>query len=194
MSNFRPVSLEFATRLINHGPTVMVTSRSKDGKQRNVMTAAWSTLVEFAPPRLVVVINKEAYTRELLEKSGVFAVCVPTVSFIDQVYAVGSITGRGIDKFSRFNIETVKSPKLDIPVIENGCVAWLECRLLPEPGPQDRYDTCFGEVVSAAADERVFRDGLWNFTDKNRDLHTIHHLGGGNFVISGDMVYARRPL
>lgn len=192
MSEFRPVPLEYATRLINHGPTIMVTSRSKDGLQRNVMTAAWSTLVEFDPPRLVVVINKEAYTRTLLEESGVFAVCVPTVSFIDQVYAVGGVSGRGIDKFSRFNIQTVQSAKLDIPVIENGCVAWLECRLLPEPGPQERYDTCFGEVVSAAADQRIFKDGLWNFTDQNKDLHTIHHLGGGNFVLSSEMIQARQ--
>ncbi|WAV92707.1 flavin reductase family protein [Oxalobacter aliiformigenes] len=192
MSEFRPVPLEYATRLINHGPTIMVTSRCKDGRQRNVMTAAWSTLVEFDPPRLVVVINKEAYTRTLLEESGVFAVCVPAASFIDQVYAVGSVSGRGMDKFSRFNIRTVQSTGLDIPVIEEGCVAWLECRLLPEPGPQERYDTCFGEVVSAAADQRIFRDGLWNFTDQNRELHTIHHLGGGNFVLSGEMIHARQ--
>ncbi len=192
MSAFRPVPLEYATRLINHGPTILVTSRSKDGQRRNVMTAAWSTLVEFDPPRLVVVIHKEAYTRSLLEESGVFAICVPTVSFIDQVYAVGRVSGREMDKFSRFNIQTVQSTELDIPVIENGCIAWLECRLLPEPGPQKRYDTCFGEVVSAAAHEHVFKDGFWNFTNQNRNLHTIHHLGSGNFVLSGDVVHARQ--
>lgn len=191
MSHFRPVPLEFATRLINHGPTIMVTSRSKDGEKKNIMTAAWSTLVEFDPPRLVVVINKDSYTRELLEESGVFAVCVPAAHFIDTVYGVGSTTGKVEDKFSSFGIETVASPELDIPVIEKGCVAWLECRLLPEPGPQDRYDTCFGEVISAAADERVFKDGLWNFNKDNINLHTIHHLGGGTFVMSGDMISAK---
>ena len=190
MSDFHPVPLEHATRLINHGPTIMVTSRSKDGSRRNVMTAAWSTLVEFAPPKLVVVINKGAYTRSLLEESGVFAVCVPTASFVDVTYAAGSVSGREGDKFARFGIETVQSPELDVPVIEKGCVAWLECRLLPEPGPQERYDTCFGEVVSAAADTRIFRDGLWHFTEANRDLHTIHHLGGGIFVLSGEIVRA----
>lgn len=82
---------------------------------------------------------------------------VPAAHFIDTVYGVGSTTGKVEDKFASFGIETVASPELDIPVIEKGCVAWLECRLLPEPGPQDRYDTCFGEVVSAAADERYLR-------------------------------------
>ena len=152
----------------------MVTSRSRDGKKRNVMTAAWSTLVEFDPPRLVVVINKDAYTRSLIEESGMFAVCVPTVSIVNQVYAVGSVSGRDTDKFTQFGLVAEKSRELDIPVIEKGCVAWLECRLLPEPWPQERYDTCFGEVVSAAADERIFKDGLWNFTKEDLIWHHLH--------------------
>ena len=32
-----------------------------------------------------------------------------------------------------------------------GCVAWLECRLIPERHTEAAYDTCFGEVVSAQA-------------------------------------------
>ena len=45
MSHFRPVALEHASRLLNHGPTVLITSRSRDGAKRNVMAAArcrWS--------------------------------------------------------------------------------------------------------------------------------------------------------
>ena len=80
-----------------------------------------------------------------------------------------------------------------MPLIEQGCVAWLECRLLPESGAQEKYDTCFGEVLSAAADERVFQQGRWNFTAANADLHTIHHLGAGNFVRSGETLRAK-PL
>lgn len=188
MSHFKPVPLEFATRLINHGPTIMVTSRSADGSKKNVMTAAWSTLVEFEPPKLIVVINKGAYTRSLIEESGVFAICVPTVSILDKVNGIGNMTGREIDKFNRYHLETVQTPQLNLPVIEEGCVAWLECRLLSEP---ERYDICFGEIVSAAADTRVFQDGLWNFNERNRELHTIHHLGGGTFVPCGDMIFAK---
>ena len=44
-STFAPVRLEHASRLINHGPTVLITSA--DGARRNVMAAAWSMPVEF---------------------------------------------------------------------------------------------------------------------------------------------------
>ena len=45
---------------------------------------------------------------------------------------------------------------LGMPVMEAGCAAWMECRLIREPHAEDAYDTCFAEVVSAAADPRVF--------------------------------------
>ncbi|HBL9070043.1 TPA: hypothetical protein LTX05_002637, partial [Enterobacter hormaechei] len=46
----------------------------------------------------------------------------------------------------------------------------------------------FGEVVSAAADERAFVAGRWQFDGDK--LNTLHHLGAGTFVASGKMVKA----
>jgi hypothetical protein len=52
-------------------------------------------------------------------------------------------------------------------------------------------DTCFAEVVAAAADPRKFAGGHWTFDDANTDLQTIHHLGAGKFVRSGGVIQAR---
>jgi len=193
MTHFRPVALEHASRLLNHGPTVLITSRSRDGAKRNLMAAAWSMPVEFSPPRIAIVVDKGAYSRQMIEESGAFGICVPAAMFIDTTYAVGSVSGLEEDKFSRFNITAAPSATLNVPLIEQGCVAWLECRLLPESGAQEKYDTCFGEVLSAAADERVFQHGRWNFADADASLHTIHHLGAGNFIRSGDTLRAKTP-
>lgn len=190
-STFLPVALEHASRLLNHGPTVLVTSAA--GTRRNVMAAAWSMPVEFTPPRIAIVIDKNTYTRELVAASGVFAVCIPGAGLIDLTYAVGSTSGRDLDKFARYAIATTPGPQTGVPLIEAGCAAWLECRVLPEPHTEDAYDTCFAEVVSAAADPRVFSNGRWTFTSDNEPLHTIHHLGGGNFVRAGNATAAREP-
>ena len=48
-STFTPVALEHASRLLNHGPTVLVTS--SHGGRRNVMAVAWSMPVEFSAGR-----------------------------------------------------------------------------------------------------------------------------------------------
>lgn len=188
-TRFRPVELRHACRLVNHGPTVLVTSA--DGTRRNVMAAAWSMPVEFLPPRVAVVIDKKTFTRELVARSGAFGLCLPGTALADLTYAVGSETGRATDKFERFGIAAAPGPVLGVPVIETGCAAWLECRLIPEPHTEDAYDTCFGEVVAAAADERIFAGGHWSFRDDNAALQTIHHLGGGSFVRPGGVIRAK---
>jgi len=190
MSLFRPVALEHASRLLNHGPTVLVTS-AHDGR-RNVMAAAWSMPVEFTPPRVAVVIDKRTYTRELVMASGAFGLCVPGAALADATYGVGSVSGREVpDKFSRHGLRPQAGPVLGLPVLEDGCCAWLECRLIPERHTEEAYDTCFGEVVAAAADPRVFDGGRWRLHDGNPALHTLHHLGAGAFAVAGKVVQAR---
>lgn len=188
---FLPVALEHASRLINHGPTVLVTATHAG--RRNVMAAAWSMPVEFTPPRIAVVIDKHCHTRELAAASGVFGLVIPGVAFLDRCYAVGSVSGREFDKFERYGIEAHAGAVTGVPLIESGCAAWLECRLIPEPHTEDAYDTCFAEVLAAAADPRVFHAGHWEFRADNRELHTIHHLGGGHFAPAGETLTAR-PL
>ena len=188
MSHFRPVELGHASRLLNHGPTVLVTSAH--GAHTNVMAAAWSMPVEFTPPRISIVIDKHTFTRELVAASGAFGVCLPGAGLVDLTYAVGQVSGRKVDKLARHGIRTRRGPVLGVPLIEEGCAGWLECRLLPEKHTEDAYDTCFAEVVAAAADARIFAGGHWTFRDDNTALQTIHHLGGGNFVHAGGVLRA----
>lgn len=188
------VALAHACRLLNHGPTVIV-SAAHAGR-RNLMAAAWSMPVEFEPPRVAVVIDKSTYTRELVEASGRFALCVPGAGLADVCYTVGSLSGReangaGHDKFERLGLTAQASPQLGLPWLD-GCVAWLECRLLPEPHVQQAYDSFYGEVVGARADTRVFANGRWSFRDDNPSLHTLHHLGAGLFAVAGQGLQARR--
>lgn len=193
MHTFHPVDLAHASRLLNHGPTLLVTSAH--GARRNVMAAAWSMPVEFTPPRVAVVIDKRTYTRDLVAASGAFALCVPGAALADLTYAVGSHSGRdlpeGEDKFMRHGLAPTPGPVLGLPVLEDGCCAWLECRLIPERHTEEAYDTCFGEVVAAAADPRVFSRGRWTFRDDLPSLHTLHHLGAGAFAVAGRVVQAR---
>ena len=66
-----------------------------------------------------------------------------------------------------------------------GCVGWLACRLINEPHNQQDYDLFIGEVLAAWADERVFANGRWQFDAASDELRTIHHVAGGQFIVSG---------
>jgi flavin reductase (DIM6/NTAB) family NADH-FMN oxidoreductase RutF len=188
VNHFRPVELKHASRLLNHGPTVLITSRDEQIDRRNVMAAAWSMPVEFEPPRIAIVVDKSAWSRELIERSGMFGIVIPGVAAANWTYAVGSVSGRDEDKFNAYGIPAVSGPVLGLPVIEERCLAWMECRLLPATSAAEKYDTLFGEVVAAAADSRAFVAGRWQFDEEK--LNTLHHLGAGTFVTSGKIVKA----
>ncbi|MDQ8002639.1 MAG: flavin reductase family protein [Bordetella sp.] len=190
-----PVDLAKAYRLLNHGPTVLV-SAAADGR-RNLMAAAWAMPLDFAPPKVAVVLDKATYTRRLIEASGEFVLQVPVRAQLDLVDALGNVSGTdddalgGRDKFDAFGLSTFAGSATGVPLLE-GCVAWLECRLLPEPPIQQRYDLFLGEVIAAQADTRVFSNGRWHF-DGHDDLRTLHHVAGGHFIVDGEAVDAR-PL
>jgi flavin reductase (DIM6/NTAB) family NADH-FMN oxidoreductase RutF len=189
------VPLDKAYRLLNHGPTVLVSAAH--GGQRNIMAAAWAMPLDFAPPKVAVVLDKSTWTRVLLEGAGTFALQVPTRAQLDLTEALGSSSGReivgatGHDKFAAYGLQTFEGTATGAPLLE-GCAAWLECRLLPEPHIQDRYDLFLGEVIAAQADARVFANGRWNF-DGHDELRTLHHVAGGHFIVDGDAVDAQ-PL
>ncbi|WP_432730149.1 flavin reductase family protein [Variovorax sp. W6] len=194
----QPVALNRAYRLLNHGPTVLV-SAAHSGK-RNIMAAAWAMPLDFDPPKVAVVLDKSTWTRELLEGAGTFALQVPVRAQLDLTETLGNSSGReiveqsGRDKFAAYGLSTFTGTAIDAPLLE-GCAAWLECRLLPEPAIQQRYDLFLGEVIAAQADERVFSNGRWHF-DGHDELRTLHHVAGGHFIIDGEAVDARplKPL
>lgn len=180
------LDLTKAYRLLNHGPTILVTS-SYSGKQ-NIMAAAWNVPLDFDPPKIIVVIDKNTYTRELIEASGTFAINIPCVAQIDTVQKVGASSGRDLmdtDKFAEYGLDTFPTKEISVPLLK-GCVGWLECKIIPEAHNQNTYDLFIAEVVAAYADERVFSDGHWHF-EGHDDLRTIHHVAGGSFFATGEV-------
>jgi len=190
-SHIRPVEAAKAYRLLNHGPTVLVSGRH--GGVDDVMAAAWACALDFAPPRLTVVLDKACRTRELVEASGTFVIQVPTAAQVQLTHDVGSLSlHRHADKLAATGVQLFGMEGVDLPFVA-GCSAWLACRLLPEPHNQSRYDLFIGEVTGAWADSRVFRDGHWHFETADPALRSLHYIAGGHFYTIGEPVVARHP-
>ena len=177
------VSLEKAYRLINHGPTVLVSARH-DGVD-DVMAAAWCCALDYTPPKLMVVLDKATKTRELVENSGSFVIQVPTAGQLQLAYRVGQHSLRDEpDKLKRSGVELFQIGPYDLPFVD-GCSAWLACTVIPEPHNQKAYDLFIGEVVGAWADTRVFNDGHWQFERADPSLRSLHYIAGGHFYAIG---------
>ena len=185
-SHIRPVPLEKANRLINHGPTVLVSA--SHGGVDNVMAAAWVCGLDFAPPKVTLVLGRTSKTRELAEKSGHLVVQVPTVRQAQLVHAVGNSSGRDdAEKLKRCSVELFRVDGTPAPLVA-GCSAWLACRLIPDAHLRDGYDLFAAEVTAAWADDRVFRDGHWQFETADAGWRSLHYIAGGHFYATGEAV------
>ncbi|MEG0922227.1 MAG: flavin reductase family protein [Comamonas sp.] len=184
--HFSPVPLDKAYRLLNHGPTVLVSAAH--GGDCNVMAAAWACALDFSPPKVTVVLDKATRTRALVEGSGRFALQLPTVPQAALTVELGTVSAlQQPDKLAQSGVAMFVAPGHGTPLVA-GCAAWLECRLIPEPHNQQAYDLFIGEVTGAWADGRVFQNGHWQFENAAPELRTLHYVAGGHFYATGEAI------
>lgn len=182
------VPLDKAYRLLNHGPTVLVSARH-DGVD-NVMAAAWACALDFSPPKLTVVLDKIAATRALVDGSGRMVIQVPTAAQVELTFQVGHRSlADDPGKLVESGVALFAIDGHDLPFVA-GCSAWLACRVLPEPHNEQIYDLFIAEVVGAWADTRVFRDGHWHFETADPALRSLHYVAGGRFYAIGEALDA----
>ncbi|MBJ9973892.1 flavin reductase family protein [Pseudomonas sp. S75] len=185
-AHFQRVDLKKAYRLLNHGPTVLV-SAGHEGVD-DVMAAAWACALDFDPPKLTVVLDKSTFTRGLVEASGWLAIQVPTAAQAQLVHRLGTRSlGSEPDKLASSGVVIERVDAYAPPLVQ-GCAAWLMCRVIAEPHNQQAYDLFIAEVVEAWADDRVFSDGHWQYERAPESLRSLHYVAGGHFYAIGEAV------
>lgn len=164
-----------STRLINHGPVVLVTS----GIERpNIFTVAWNMPVarEKESALIALAVDPGHYSYSLIKEHGEFAFNIPGMELLEKVVTCGSLSGKKEDKFRKTGLTPVKAEKIKVPLIDE-CIGHIECVLEKEMVIGDHV-ILIGRVVSASVIEDLF-DGCWKIESIGK--RTIHHLGGEFF-------------
>lgn len=141
----------------------------------NVMACAWATPVSEEPPMLLVCVWNKDYTAKLIRETREFAISIPTRKMATRLLYAGKVSGKHVDKFRKFGIETANAKKVSVPIVK-GCVGYLECKLWKTVEAGECY-VFFGRIVSAYADGKYFRKGKWS-----EDAKIPFHLGGKEIV------------
>ena len=115
-----PVALAHAHRLLNHGPTTLIAA--SHGGRDNVITAAWVMPLDFEPPKFAAVIAQDTWTRSLVDASGACVLMAPTTDQLDLCYALGTTSGRDLDKFAAHGLQFDRGESVPAPLL-HGCAA-----------------------------------------------------------------------
>ncbi len=166
----KDVPLDMATRLLNHGPLVIV--GSKHGNRETLMAVAWITPLSKKPPMAGIMVTRKRFSYELISASGAFSISVPGKDLLEAAIRVGTVSGRqGEDKFKDAGITREEARLIPSPLVKE-CLAHIECKLLKEEEFGDHV-LMAGEILRASVEEEAFTDH-WIL----ERFRTIAHLGG----------------
>ncbi len=160
--------------IIGSGPAALISS-SLNGKP-NVMTIAWTTMLDFNPPVIGCCIGDQNYTYQIVKKTGEFAINIPTADLVKKVYACGQVSGRKTDKFKKIGLTPVPASKIKAPLVDE-CFINLECKVIDD-SLADKYNLFIVKVVAAWQSRGI------------KNPKTIHHVSGKKFILGGKFISA----
>ena len=125
----------------------------------NIITVAWTGIVNSKPPMCYVSVRPERFSHGLISERKEFVINIPTASMAKRVDLCGMKTGRNGDKFKICGFEKTKAGSLDdCPVIAD-CPVNLECRV-KEITRLGSHDMFLAEITGVTVDaELVGGDG-----------------------------------
>ncbi|MDI7267050.1 MAG: flavin reductase family protein [Myxococcota bacterium] len=121
----KDISWDDAITLASPHPYVLVTSADGKGKS-SIVGVGWWTITSWEPPMLAISLAHKRYSRELIEASGEFVVCLVGEEHARGAWVCGTKSGRRIDKFAETGFTPIGSLKVKAPTIGESVLA-LEC-------------------------------------------------------------------
>lgn len=107
-------------------PPTLVTCKS--GEISNVLTVAWTGILNTIPPKTYISVRPERYSYNLIKESGVFAINLTPKKLVKACDFCGVKSGRELNKFEICNLLTSPAEEIDVPILSD-CPVNIECRV-----------------------------------------------------------------
>jgi flavin reductase (DIM6/NTAB) family NADH-FMN oxidoreductase RutF len=145
------VALPVAYRVTPTG--LYLISTAYEGK-RNVQFAFRALGISDEPPLLLIGIQANNFSREMIQKSGEFVVNVCSENQLHAINRSRDLSGRNVaDKFVALGLETMPAKHVEAPLVA-GCHANVECRVVREVSVDGLF-LFVGEALAAHVDDKI---------------------------------------
>ena len=161
-------------------PPALVTVGDPDEGDANVLTVAWTGIVNTVPPKTYVSVRPKRHSYAILKRHMEFTVNLPTAALVRAVDSCGVYTGAKMNKFERFGLTPEAASAVKAPVIAE-CPLSLECRVT-DIIPLGSHDMFLADVVAVDVDEALVDESGKLRLDKAGLLAFAH----GEYFALGD--------
>ncbi|MBE6602099.1 MAG: flavin reductase family protein [Ruminococcaceae bacterium] len=135
-------------------PPVLVTCA--DGERKNVLTVAWTGIINSDPPKTYISVRPSRYSYEIIKKSGVFAINLTNRDLVRAADWCGVCTGAKNDKFAKCNLSYESAKEIDCPILSDSPVV-LECRVT-DVVALGSHDMFLADIVAVDVNETLVDD------------------------------------
>ncbi len=119
----------------------------------NVMTAAWTGIINTRPPKTYVSIRPERYSYGLIKETGELVINLTTESLVRTADFCGVRSGRDLNKFEKCGITPIPSTAVSAPTLSESPLS-IECKVF-EVMELGSHHMFLLDVVAVTADERL---------------------------------------
>ena len=157
-------------------PAVMVTSG--DMNKSNIMTVAWTGIINTNPAMCYISVRPERYSYELIKENMEFVINLTNEKLAFATDWCGVRSGRQVDKFKEMHLTKEKANHVKCPIIKESPVA-IECKVkeIRELGSHHMF---VAEVLSIDAEDKYI-DEKGAFDISKCDL--IAYANGGYYSL-----------
>lgn len=142
-------------------PVVMVTSG--DMNKNNIITVAWTGIINTDKPMCYISVRKERYSHDIISRNKEFAINLTNKNLAFATDWCGVKSGAKVDKFKEMHLTKEKAKFVKCPLIKESPVS-IECKVteIKEMGSHDMF---IAEILSIDADEKYIDDkGAFDIT------------------------------
>ena len=132
-------------------PAVMVSCGSPE--KPNILTIAWTRIVNSTPPMTYISVRKSRFSHDLIAQSGEFVINLTTEALTFATDYCGVKSGREVDKFKEMHLTPLAADEVRCPMIAESPVN-LECKVL-EVHEYPSHDMFVAEIVAVHVDEEL---------------------------------------
>ncbi len=122
----------------------------------NFLTVVWCSIVNFRPPLIAVVLNKNHYTNKGIKETKTFSINLPSTDMVSLVDYCSIVSGREADKSTIFT--TFYGTLKTAPMISE-CPISLECKLIETIGFAT-HEIFIGEIIDTYTEEGYLTNEL----------------------------------
>lgn len=138
--------------MLNPVPVVLVSCG--EGKNKNLITIAWTGIINSDPPMTYISVRKSRHSHSIISKSREFVINLVDENIVKATDFCGVKSGRDVDKFEACGLTAAPSSLISSPIVYEAPVN-LECAVkdiieLPS------HDMFIAEIVNVHADESLF--------------------------------------